>query len=295
MLDNLTFRPVRAEDKDRVIAFTAKTWGDREDDYIQDVFAEWLIDPHGEFTAAVLDDRVVGISKLTAMGNDEWWLEGLRIDPAYRRLGIAREFNRYHVALAQRLGGKIIRYMTGGHNVGSQAIGARAGFQHILTYCAHLAEASDAFPLPPRLSFDDFPALLPWIDSPVMRYLHGVYRDGWSAKTLTESELRHAIEAQRVYGLKDEAGRIAAWALLRSGHFDEDSEDGKQHRLRVDHFDGELRAVTELARRIRALAAERHRTEISAGICDYPPLVQAVVDAGYSVNPEQFCLWVLEL
>jgi len=53
--------------------------------------------------------------------------------------------------------------------------------------------------------------------------------------------------------------------------------------------------VTELARRIRALAASRRRSEISAGISDYPPLVQALVAAGYAVNPDKFSLWVLEL
>jgi len=43
----------------------------------------------------------------------------------YRRLGVASEFNRYHVQLVKRLGGKIVRYMTGGGNLGSQTIGAR--------------------------------------------------------------------------------------------------------------------------------------------------------------------------
>jgi RimJ/RimL family protein N-acetyltransferase len=290
----LSFRPVRPEDKARIIAFTFNTWGDNEDDYIKDVFDAWVADPRGEFTAAVIDDRVVGIAKLTDMGDDEWWFEGLRIDPAYRRQGIASEFNRYHVALAQRLGGKVIRYMTGGGNVGSQAIGARAGFAHILTYTAHLAEASSDFSLPTLLILDDVPALMRWIDSPLMRYLHGVYRNAWVAKTLTETELRRAVEAKLVYGLKDNRGNILAWALLREED-EEDTEDGDRKRLRVDHFDGELRAVTNLARRIRALAASRHRSEISAGICDYPPLVQAVVEAGYSVNPDKFSLWVLEL
>src|SRR5512136_1913314 len=111
-LDTLTFRPVRPEDKDRIIAFTFNTWGDNEGDYIKDVFDDWLADPHGEFTAAVLAGEIVGIAKLTTMGNDEWWLEGLRIDPTYRRQGIASEFNRYHVERVRQLGGKAIRYMT---------------------------------------------------------------------------------------------------------------------------------------------------------------------------------------
>jgi ribosomal protein S18 acetylase RimI-like enzyme len=294
LIDSLSFRPVLPEDKARIIAFTFNTWGDNEDDYIKDVFDDWLADPRGEFTAAVIDEKVVGIAKLTDMGDAEWWFEGLRIDPAYRRRGIAAELSRYHVALAKRLGGKAIRYMTGGSNLGSQAIGARAGFQHILTYSAHLAEATSEFSLPTQLTLTDVPALTRWIDSSLMRYLHGVYRAAWSAKTLTEAEIRRALESNLVYGLKDEAGQIAAWALLRDQD-EEDTEDGDRKRLRVDHFDGEMSAVTELAQRIRALAASRHRSEISAGICDYPPLVQAVVEAGYTVNPDKFSLWVLEL
>jgi hypothetical protein len=291
----LTFRPVRAEDKERVVAFTFNTWGDGEDDYIKDVFDDWVADPRGEFTAAVLDASVVGISKLTNRGDDEWWLEGLRIDPAYRRRGIASEFNRYHVQLAKRLGGKVVRYMTGGGNVGSQIIGARAGFQHIVTYAAHLAEASEEFYLPTRLTRDAVPALSRWIASPLMRYQQGVYRDAWSAKTLTEAELRRAVEANLVFGLLDDSGQVAAWALLRSAEYDDDSEDSEQRRLRVDHFDGELRAVAELARRMRALAAARQRAEVSAGISDYAPLVRAVGEAGYVLNPDRFSLWVLEL
>jgi len=293
-LDTLTFRPVRADDKDRIIAFTFNTWGDNEDDYIKDVFDDWSADPHGEFTAAVLDEKVVGIAKLTDMGDDEWWFEGLRIDPAYRRRGIAARLSCYHVDLAKNLGGKVIRYMTGGSNVGSQAIGARAGFEHIITYAAYLADASSEFDQPVLLTIEDAPALLRWIDSPLMRYLRGVYRAAWSAKTLTEAEIHLALVSNLVYGLKDEAGKIAAWALLRDPDA-EDTEDGDRKRLRVDHFDGELHAVSELGRRMCALAAMQDRWVVSAGICDYPPLIQALVDVGYTLNPDRFSLWVLEL
>ncbi len=293
--DSLSFRPVRSEDRARILSFTRNTWGEEDDDYIKYVFDDWLADPRGEFTAAVFQGEVVGIAKLTDMGDGEWWLEGLRIDPAYRRLGIASAFNRYHVELAEKLGGKVVRYMTGGSNVGSQTIGARASFQHILTYIAHLAGASNEFPPPALLNIDDVPALTRWLNSPLMRYQHGVCHDAWVAKTLTEAELRRVVEAKLAYGLKDEGGSITAWALLRPAKYEDDSEDNESHRLRVDHFDGEMNAVTELARRMRTLAASRRCTEVSAGISDFVPLVQAVVDAGYSVNPDKFSLWVLEL
>ncbi len=293
--DSLAFRPIQPEDKERIIAFTRNTWGEDDDDYIKYVFDEWVADPRGEFTAAVVDGRLAGIAKLTDRGNDEWWLEGLRIDPAYRRQGIARKFIRYHIGLVKQLGGKVVRYMTGGENAGSQAIGARAGFQHIITYRAYLTEASDEFPPPTLLRLDNMPLLLRWIDSPLMRYLHGVYRDGWSAKTLTESQLRRVVEAGLVYGLKDEKGDLLAWALLRPEEDDGDSEDGEPHRLRVDHLDGEPSAVTELARQLRALAAARRCSIVSAGVGDYPPLLAALQAAGYALNEEHPGLWVLEL
>lgn len=288
------FRPVCIEDKPRILDFTRNTWGADDSDYIDDVFDEWLIDPRGEFTAAVLDDHVVAIAKLTDLGDDEWWFEGLRVDPDYRRRGIGEALNRYQVDLARKLGGKIMRYMTGGENVGSQTIGAKVGFQHTLTFSAHLAAASAEFSLPALLTLDDLPALKAWLDSPLMRYQRGAYRDAWSVKTLTEAEMQQIIEAQRAYGLK-EGGRVRAWAGLRPSEYDEDSEDGTQHRLRVDHLDGEPAAMIELAQQLRALAAKQHRAEVSAGISAYAPLIEAVTKAGYGINPDHFGLWIMEL
>jgi len=293
--DHLIFRPVQAGDKERVLAFTRQTWGEDNRDYIADVFDDWLIDPRGEFTAVELAGQVVAIAKLTDLGDDEWWFEGLRVDPAYRRRGIALALNRHQVALARRLGGRVIRYMTGHENTASQTIGARAGFRHLLTFVAYLAEAGRDFDLPRLLTLDDLPALAPWIDSPLMRYQHGAFRDAWSVRTLTPRELQTAVEQERVFGLKDAAGRISAYAVLRPYEYDDDSEDAARHRLRVDHLDGEPAAVAELANRVRALAAERHRGEVSAGVSDYPPLIETIAAAGYVINPDHFGLWVLEL
>ncbi|HZY41412.1 MAG TPA: GNAT family N-acetyltransferase [Anaerolineae bacterium] len=290
---SLIFRPVELADKDRILAFTAHTWGADEGDYIQAVFDDWFADPTGEFTAALIDDRVVAIVMLSDLGDGEWWFEGLRVDPAFRRRGMASALNRYHVELARKLGGKVIRYMTGGENVGSQAIGSQAGFQHTITFAAHLAAADDEFDVPLKLIRADVPAVQAWLDSPLMRYQHGAYRDAWSVKTLTESEIERVITEQRAYGLKQADGRIAAWAMVREDS--DDTEDGERKRLCVDHLDGEIEAVTELAQQLRALAATEHRPEISAGISDYPPLIEAMTQAGYRLNPDHFGLWIMEL
>jgi hypothetical protein len=46
---------------------------------------------------------------------------------------------------------------------------------------------------------------------------------------------------------------------------------------------------------MRGLAAQRHRSEVSAGISDYAPLIEALTQAGYQINPEHFGLWIMEL
>ena len=52
----LALRPVLPADKERVLDFTRSTWGEHEDDYIAEVFDDWLADRSGEFTAALLED-----------------------------------------------------------------------------------------------------------------------------------------------------------------------------------------------------------------------------------------------
>ncbi len=125
--------------------------------------------------------------------------------------------------------------------------------------------------------------------------MHGSDRTGSALSTLTEAEVHRALEAEIVYGLRDAAGRVTAWAVLRPAEYDEDSEDGEPQRLRIDHLDGEMSAVAELARHLRALAAERKRPVVSAGIGDYPPLIEALQTAGYTLDAEHLGLWVLEL
>ena len=289
MLSDLFFRPVHIDDKPRILDFTAHTWGEDEDDYIQYVFDDWLADPNGEFTAAELDGQVVGIAKLTDLGSGQWWFEGLRVDPAHRRQGIAEAIHRYQVDLARRLGGVIIRYMTSGDNIGSQVIGAKTGFQHVLTYIFYTAGAIADVALPTLLTLSDLPALRAWLDSPLLHYTHRLHRKGWAARTLEESEIKQLLESGQVYGIKDEAGQVKAWANARA------EVDEEPDRLKIDHIDGELDSIRQLAQALRSLAASQQKKSAGASLVDYPPLLQIMAQAGYRPDPGGFQMWVMEL
>jgi GNAT superfamily N-acetyltransferase len=288
MPTNFIFRPVRLGDKPRILEFTAHTWGEDEDDYIQYVFDDWLNDPRGEFTAVESNGQCVAIAKLTDTGSDEWWFEGLRVDPDARGQGIGAALNRYQVDLARKLGGRVIRYMTDGDNVGSQTIGFKTGFQHVLTYQLHVAEPIAASSLMARLTVDDLSALKEWLDSPLVRYAHGLYRAGWKVRAFTESVLRDTLAACEAYGLKDRSGRITAWCVLRP----QDDEETK--RIRIDHIDGEVDSIAQLANSIRVLAHQCGREGVRVGVLNYDPLLKAVSTAGYLAEKDSAGMWVLE-
>lgn len=139
---NLVFRPARAEDKSRVLEITAHTWDNG--DYIPEVWDNWLADPYGEITVAVDDGTVVALSKLTQVVGDQWWIEGLRVDPERRLRGIGQAMVAYQVARAKRFGGRVLRYATGIRNEGSHRIAERTGFYVLTRFVERVADKLDA-------------------------------------------------------------------------------------------------------------------------------------------------------
>ena len=280
---NLLFRSVRVEDKPRVLGFTARTWDDG--DYIVDVFDEWLADPTGRFTAIELDGQVVAIGKLTDLSEGELWLEGLRVDPAHRRKGIGEALHNYHVDLAKRLGGDVLRYATGEDNVVSKLFGERTGFRHISSYRWSAANASTDFRPPERLTPDDLPMLRPCLDSPLMRSAHRLYQRAWKWSALSEARLKTHLETGHVFGLRGESG-LRAWSICAL-------EEGWD-ALPLHHLDGIDRpAVVEMAQAMRRTAADAGRKTVETFALEPSPLIDALREAGY--RTEDFTMIIFEL
>lgn len=74
------------------------------EDYVPQVWDDWLADPHGQLSVAEIGGRVVGLGKLTRLAPGEWWLEGLRVDPQWQGRGIGRALHEYHVGLWRKMG-----------------------------------------------------------------------------------------------------------------------------------------------------------------------------------------------
>lgn len=84
----LTLRPVRPADRDRIVEMTKDVWEGR--DYIPRVFDRWVSDAGAAFQAAEIEGVVVGVQRLRPYAPGIMWYEGLRVASDHRRQGIAR-------------------------------------------------------------------------------------------------------------------------------------------------------------------------------------------------------------
>ncbi|MCK4653393.1 MAG: GNAT family N-acetyltransferase [Candidatus Cloacimonetes bacterium] len=124
-------RNIKPEDKPRVLEIAAKIW--EGDDYIPEVFDEWVKDQNGIFSGLWEDDKLVGFGRLYYLTPTDIWLEGLRKDPDINIKGVGEKFARYYF---QKLKGKkinSIRFSTYFDNIASKKLNEKLGFKKILT------------------------------------------------------------------------------------------------------------------------------------------------------------------
>ena len=86
--EQLTLRPVRPADRDRVMEITRDVWGGR--DYLPRAFDHWVGHAGASFQAAEVDGVVVGMQRMRPYAPGLVWYEGLRVASTHHRRGIAR-------------------------------------------------------------------------------------------------------------------------------------------------------------------------------------------------------------
>jgi len=272
---DFTFRPLRPEDKPRVLEITAHTWGDG--DYIPEVWERWLADPKGEFTAAAQDGVVVAIAKLTWQGEGQWWMEGLRVDPERRLKGIGQAMCAYQVALAKKLGGRMARYMTGIRNDGSHRIAERAGFHVLARFVERVADKMDGPVEAVTLASADLDSVWNMLrESDLVAETKGIYVCDWKACEITRERVAEHLGKGELMGVRDEMGRVRAWCLV---HVEPDWD-----RLGMSCLDGKTDGIAALARAMRAHAGVVGKVMVEAMAPPHPRVMEALEAAGYRLE-----------
>ncbi|HUR17181.1 MAG TPA: GNAT family N-acetyltransferase [Candidatus Limnocylindrales bacterium] len=141
----LVVRRAREDDRDAVLSFATRTWHDW--DYIPHAWPIWLEAKDGAFlvgtvgepadvSPASLQDaegnplavgQVVAITRVAMVSRTEAWLEGIRVDPRVRGMGVASDLQIAELHWVAGQDAQMLRYATGSNNEGSHRLGARDG------------------------------------------------------------------------------------------------------------------------------------------------------------------------
>lgn len=295
MADELEVRPARPEDRDAVLAFCAHTWADG--DYIEYVWDDWLKeDGKSVLLVGLLDGQPVGINHMRMLSDDEAWLEGIRVDPAYRREGIGRVLTSRALVAAREHGATVARLLTAFDNVASQGMLARFGFLRVAEMALFRgpALAQDdgvAIATPTRPGPDDFERLWEWlVQSNLAPLTGGLEYADWQARALTEPLLRGYLAAGQAR-LIEEWGAIQALAIAVPTAPDWD----RTPTIAVRYIDGLADAIGRLALSLRAEAAATGYARVDLWLPDLLILRDAMAGAGYEGDDEVMLVFAREL
>jgi GNAT superfamily N-acetyltransferase len=197
--DDIVLRTVREADRAQIEAIAAQVWEGR--DYLPLVFDDWLADEDGGFIVLTVQERVVGVGKLTYFGDGEWWMEGLRIDPAYRNKGLARILHHYLVSQA-RQGEGVLRFATGQKNEPVLKLADETGFQLVGRYVHYQADAEPVDnPGWWQLDTEDFPRLRQWLDnSDYLADADNSFERWWIWRFASDDFVKELLAAGLIYG-----------------------------------------------------------------------------------------------
>jgi len=135
-------RPAQGMDEEAVLQFV-RTMFDG-DDYVPDVWREWLIEDEGLLAVAVRAGEVAGLGHLADLGWGEFWLEGLRVRPDTQGQGVGSHLHDYFVGRWLASDGEVVRLATNVKRSSVHHMSERTGFHRLFEFgVAAMGRASE--------------------------------------------------------------------------------------------------------------------------------------------------------
>ena len=327
----LAVRRARPEDREAVLAFASTTWNGW--DYMPHAWPVWLAADDGAMLVATVgpttdgrpavdangqtlpEGQPVAVSRVALVSANEGWVEGIRVDPRVRGMGVATDLQvaELHWLAANRTA--VTRYATGQRNEGSHRLGARHGFELLTTFVSwewkdpsrpegdNEADEATGFEeatrqdlnrrrgsLLDRLAEDG--QIVPVSEGDKWwRRIQGdtrfaasgrLYeRRSWTQQVLTETEFHRHIAAGEVVARED-----GGWGVAIVSREAEPAEDAEIH---LSIIVGDNAGLAHLAQQIQQLAGEPIRFRLEAKHIDQE-LAARLVAAGFQSWP-----WELDI
>lgn len=286
-MPNIETRPARAEDRDAVLAFCSATW--EWGDYIENVWENWLRDPQGALWVATDTAKPVALSHMKMLSDTDAWLEGMRVDPAYRQQGIARAISRATMAEAMRRGAVRVRLITEATNIASITMVEHDFMRRVSAYAPHKAQPITLAAKQPSGLERPRLATLADLDE-IIDYLNlsnnfpatgGLYYLSFTAFTIDQRLLHAKIEAGHVYLLR-RWDRLDGLAIAEPHTFHRGSQ------LSIGYIDGTTESISMLAYALRLQAAAIKMEQVYAYVPDLVMVRDAFIGAEYTWDGHLF-------
>ena len=199
-------RPARQTDTEDVMELTSTIW--EGNDYVPEVWSDWLADPEGVLVVAEHEDRVIGLGKLTHLAPDEWWLEGLRTHPEFEGRGVASHLHEFLLNFWLLNGVGVLRLATASFRKSVQHLCERTGFEKTGEFTFFKAPVlgadQDGFQLISKNEM--YRALETCLSSPSLALSHSLIDLGWKWTKPAMTHIQAAVNRQRAWWWRSRQG-----------------------------------------------------------------------------------------
>lgn len=277
-------RPARSEDREAVLAFCEHTW--EWGDYIEYVWDEWLADPAGLLLVAVYDGQPVGIVHTRMLSETDAWQEGMRVAPAYRRLGVARQLSLEASAEAMRRGATVVRLLTESTNVASIYLVEQSHFRRVGVFTPYAAapitnvsRRNAGLDEPVLATLADLDEIIDYLNvSNIFPAVGGLYYLDYTAYRISDTLLQQKIQAGQVYLLR-RWERLDGLAIAET----RTRRNGDPY-LFIGYIDGTTESISLVAYALRRKLPELGLAEARTNVPDLIMVRDAFAGAEYEAD-----------
>ncbi len=286
-MSEVVIRQARAEDREAVLAFCAHTWD--WGDYIERVWDEWLHNPAGLLLVALMGDQPVGLLHMQMLNETEAWQEGMRIDPAYRKQGIAKQMSMEASAEAMRRGATVVRLLIESTNVPSISMAEQSHSRRVSVFAPYIAMPVTSTPQhnysldqPVLATLADLDEIIAYLNvSNIFPAVGGLYYAGFTACSISDTLLKAKIQAGQVYVLH-------RWERLDGLAIVEPRGEETDRHLFIGYIDGTTESISLIAYALRRILPELGLAQVRAAVPDLMMVRDAFTGAEYEWNGSIF-------
>lgn len=207
-------RSIKPKDKQNVLEISKHIW--EGDDYISQVFDDWVSNPNGLFCGLWEDGNLVGFGKLTHLSEKDIWLEGLRKDEKSGAKKVGEKLSGFYIKYLEGKQINSVRFSTYFGNIASIKLNEKLGFKHIHTLSLKFKPINKKLHSKYNLSNYEFADVKKYIESSsYLKGTKGFIAKGWVVYEFDDNLLKqfHNQKQILVYKDKNQIKGCAIWSL----------------------------------------------------------------------------------